>query len=80
MPRVRIVFSVRQLVTYVGRFMSLRPGDLDLHGHLRRRGGHGTRPPRYLQPGDVVEMGIDHLGVQRHVVAESRSARGQRAR
>ena len=32
--------------------------------------GHGARPPRYLQPGDVVEMGIDHLGVQRHVVTE----------
>jgi 2-keto-4-pentenoate hydratase/2-oxohepta-3-ene-1,7-dioic acid hydratase in catechol pathway len=24
------------------------------------------KPPRYLQPGDVVELGITGLGVQRH--------------
>jgi 2-keto-4-pentenoate hydratase/2-oxohepta-3-ene-1,7-dioic acid hydratase in catechol pathway len=39
--------------------------------------GHGARPPRYLRPGDVVEMGIDRLGVQRHVVTEW-SPRGRR--
>jgi 2-keto-4-pentenoate hydratase/2-oxohepta-3-ene-1,7-dioic acid hydratase in catechol pathway len=32
--------------------------------------GHGAKPPRYLQPGDVVEMGIDGLGTQRHAVVE----------
>jgi 2-keto-4-pentenoate hydratase/2-oxohepta-3-ene-1,7-dioic acid hydratase in catechol pathway len=30
--------------------------------------GHGFKPPRYLQPGDVVEVGITGLGVQRHTV------------
>ena len=34
--------------------------------------GHGARPPRYLQPGDVVEMGITGLGTQRHKIVESR--------
>jgi len=30
--------------------------------------GHGAKPPRYLQPGDVVEMGITKLGVQKNRV------------
>ena len=64
-----MVFPVRQLVAYVSRFMSLQPGDLISTG-TPAGVGHGARPPRYLQPGDVVEMGIDHLGVQRHVVTE----------
>ena len=64
-----MVFPVRELVAYVSRFMSLQPGDLISTG-TPAGVGHGARPPRYLQPGDVVEMGIDHLGVQRHVVTD----------
>jgi 2,4-didehydro-3-deoxy-L-rhamnonate hydrolase len=64
-----MVFPVGLLVAYVSRFMSLQPGDLISTG-TPAGVGHGARPPRYLVPGDVVEMGIDRLGVQRHVVAE----------
>ena len=62
-----IVFSVRHLVAYVSRFMSLRAGDLISTG-TPAGVGHGHKPPRYLQPGDVVEMGITGLGIQRHHV------------
>jgi 2-keto-4-pentenoate hydratase/2-oxohepta-3-ene-1,7-dioic acid hydratase in catechol pathway len=72
-----MVFPVRELVAYVSRFMSLQPGDLISTG-TPAGVGHGARPPRYLQPGDIVEMGIDHLGVQRHVVTEWKS--GMRSR
>jgi 2-keto-4-pentenoate hydratase/2-oxohepta-3-ene-1,7-dioic acid hydratase in catechol pathway len=72
-----MVFSVRQLVAYVSRFMSLQPGDLISTG-TPAGVGHGARPPRYLQPGDIVEMGIDHLGVQRHVVTPWKAAGGRR--
>jgi 2-keto-4-pentenoate hydratase/2-oxohepta-3-ene-1,7-dioic acid hydratase in catechol pathway len=34
------------------------------------------KPPRYLVPGDVVEMGITGLGVQRSRITEARSRRG----
>jgi 2-keto-4-pentenoate hydratase/2-oxohepta-3-ene-1,7-dioic acid hydratase in catechol pathway len=68
-----MVFPVRDLVAYVSQFMSLEPGDLISTG-TPAGVGHGARPPRYLQPGDVVEMGIDRLGVQRHVVKEWRAA------
>jgi 2-keto-4-pentenoate hydratase/2-oxohepta-3-ene-1,7-dioic acid hydratase in catechol pathway len=62
-----MVFSVRSLVAYVSRFMSLHPGDLISTG-TPAGVGHGHHPPRYLEPGDVVEMGITGLGVQRHTV------------
>jgi 2-keto-4-pentenoate hydratase/2-oxohepta-3-ene-1,7-dioic acid hydratase in catechol pathway len=69
-----MVFPVRQLVAYVSRFMSLRVGDLISTG-TPAGVGHGSKPPRYLGPGDVVEMGIDGLGTQRHVVVEEEAAR-----
>ena len=60
-----MIFTVRQLVAYVSRFMSLRAGDVVSTG---TPGGvaHAIKPPRYLQPGDVVEMGITGLGAQKN--------------
>jgi 2-keto-4-pentenoate hydratase/2-oxohepta-3-ene-1,7-dioic acid hydratase in catechol pathway len=74
-----MVFPVSELVAYVSRFMSLQPGDLISTG-TPAGVGHGAKPPRYLEPGDVVEMGIDGLGVQRHVVRDWKPAGGTRAR
>jgi 2,4-diketo-3-deoxy-L-fuconate hydrolase len=67
-----MVFPVRQLVSYVSRFMSLQPGDL-LSTGTPAGVGHGARPPRYLDDGDVVAMGIDGLGTQQHRVVARRS-------
>jgi 2,4-didehydro-3-deoxy-L-rhamnonate hydrolase len=75
----RMVFPVATLIAYVSRFMSLQPGDVISTG-TPAGVGHGAKPPRYLQPGDVVEMGIDRLGVQRHVVTEWTRVPGRRAR
>jgi 2-keto-4-pentenoate hydratase/2-oxohepta-3-ene-1,7-dioic acid hydratase in catechol pathway len=58
-----MIFPVRQLIAYVSRFMSLRAGDI-LSTGTPAGVAHGMKPPRYLQPGDVVEMGITGLGVQ----------------
>ncbi|MBI2153647.1 MAG: fumarylacetoacetate hydrolase family protein [Candidatus Rokubacteria bacterium] len=63
----KMIFSVRYLVAYVSRFMSLRAGDLISTG-TPAGVGHGHKPPKYLQPGDVVEMGITGLGTQRHEI------------
>jgi 2,4-diketo-3-deoxy-L-fuconate hydrolase len=67
-----MVFPVRMLVAYVSRFMTLRPGDL-LSTGTPAGVGHGARPPRYLEPGDTVEQGIDGLGQQRHRVVQRRA-------
>ena len=66
-----MIFPVAALVAYVSRFMSLRAGDLISTG-TPAGVGHGFKPPRYLQPGDVVELGISGLGVQRHPIVEAR--------
>jgi 2-keto-4-pentenoate hydratase/2-oxohepta-3-ene-1,7-dioic acid hydratase in catechol pathway len=63
-----MIFSVRTLVAYVSQFMSLRAGDLISTG-TPAGVAHGMKPPRYLQPGDVVEMGITKLGAQRNRIA-----------
>lgn len=62
-----MVFTVRSLVAYVTQFMSLQAGDVISTG-TPAGVGHGYKPPRYLKPGDVVEMGIAGLGAQRHAV------------
>jgi 2-keto-4-pentenoate hydratase/2-oxohepta-3-ene-1,7-dioic acid hydratase in catechol pathway len=64
-----MVFGFAQLIAYVTELVSLRPGDV-----LTTGSPHGVAagfdPPKWLQPGDVVEMGIDGLGEQRHEIVE----------
>jgi len=66
-----MIFRVATLVAYVSRFMSLRAGDLISTG-TPAGVAHGMKPPRYLQPGDVVEMGITGLGTQRNRVIQAK--------
>ncbi len=63
-----MVFGVAKIVSYVSEFMTLLPGDIVSTGTPAGT-GMGLHPPRYLQAGDVVELGIEELGVQRQRVA-----------
>jgi 2-keto-4-pentenoate hydratase/2-oxohepta-3-ene-1,7-dioic acid hydratase in catechol pathway len=58
---------VRRLVSYISEFMTLLPGDVIATG-TPAGVGMGMTPPRFLQPGDSVELGIDGLGVIRQRV------------
>ena len=66
-----MVFDPYVIVHYLSQFMVLEPGDLIDTG-TPPGVGMGLRPPRFLEPGDVVELGIDGLGVQRQQIVGSR--------
>ena len=59
-----LIFGVPALVSYLSRFMTLLPGDVISTG-TPQGVALGMKPPRYLAPGDVIELGIDGLGTQR---------------
>ncbi len=61
-----MVYGVQYLVSYLSQFMSLNPGDIISTG-TPPGVGMGMKPPTYLKPGDVIELGIEGLGEQRQV-------------
>jgi 2,4-diketo-3-deoxy-L-fuconate hydrolase len=61
------IFQVAHLVSYTSQFMTLLPGDVISTG-TPAGVGLGMKPPVYLKPGDVVELGVDGLGTSRQVV------------
>ncbi|MGI4867799.1 MAG: fumarylacetoacetate hydrolase family protein [Janthinobacterium lividum] len=62
-----LIFKIPFLISYLSQFMTLLPGDIISTG-TPAGVGLGMSPPVYLQPGDVVELGIDGLGTSRQVV------------
>lgn len=66
-----LIFSFADLIAYITTFTALKPGDLIVTGTPT---GAGARfdPPRWLVPGDVVEVEVPEIGILRNeVVAES---------
>ncbi|WP_329342767.1 fumarylacetoacetate hydrolase family protein [Streptomyces sp. NBC_00663] len=64
-----MIFDPYFIVHYLSQFLVLEPGDL-INTGTPPGVGMGLTPPVYLQPGDVMELGIQHLGTQRqHVLA-----------
>jgi 2-keto-4-pentenoate hydratase/2-oxohepta-3-ene-1,7-dioic acid hydratase in catechol pathway len=65
-----MVFGVAHLVSYLSRFMSLQPGDIISTG-TPPGVGLGLKPPRYLEAGNTIRLGIEGLGTQtQRVVAD----------
>jgi 2,4-diketo-3-deoxy-L-fuconate hydrolase len=62
-----MVFDVAALVSHISRYMTLEPGDVISTG-TPPGVGLGQKPPVYLEPGDLMELGISGLGVQRQRV------------
>ncbi len=58
------IFKVDHLVSYISQYMSLLPGDVISTG-TPQGVGLGQNPPWYLKPGDVMELGIDGLGISK---------------
>jgi 2-keto-4-pentenoate hydratase/2-oxohepta-3-ene-1,7-dioic acid hydratase in catechol pathway len=62
-----MLFKPAFLVSYLSAFMSLQAGDIVTTG-TPPGVGLGQKPPKYLQTGDLVRLGIDKLGQQQQLV------------
>jgi 2-keto-4-pentenoate hydratase/2-oxohepta-3-ene-1,7-dioic acid hydratase in catechol pathway len=65
----RMLFPMPYLIHYLSTFCTLEPGDFILTG---TPSGAGARldPPRYLQPGDVVEVEVSRVGLLSNTVVD----------
>jgi 2-keto-4-pentenoate hydratase/2-oxohepta-3-ene-1,7-dioic acid hydratase in catechol pathway len=65
----RLIFGFRYLINYISTFTTLVPGDVIVTGTPT---GAGARfdPPRYLKPGDIIEVEADGVGVLRNGVID----------
>jgi 2,4-diketo-3-deoxy-L-fuconate hydrolase len=66
-----MIFDPLFVVHHLSQFMVLEPGDL-INTGTPPGVGMGHTPPIWLQPGDVMELGIDGLGSQRQRVLPPR--------
>jgi 2-keto-4-pentenoate hydratase/2-oxohepta-3-ene-1,7-dioic acid hydratase in catechol pathway len=65
----RLIFPFRYLINYISTFTTLVPGDVIVTGTPT---GAGARfdPPRYLKPGDVIEIEAEGIGRLRNGVVD----------
>ena len=63
----KMIFGVKELVSYMSSCMSLHPGDICCTG-TPPGVGENMKPPRFLKGGEEVSLGIDKLGEQKHTV------------
>ena len=66
-PIQALIFGVRDLIATLSEVTTLEPGDVIATG-TGLGVGIGFDPPRYLAPGDVVEVSIDRIGTLRNPV------------
>jgi 2-keto-4-pentenoate hydratase/2-oxohepta-3-ene-1,7-dioic acid hydratase in catechol pathway len=69
----RMIFSMAFLISYISHFCTLEPGDILITGTPT---GAGARfdPPRYLIPGDNVEVDVSRIGTLRNRVIDEPAA------
>lgn len=62
-----LLFSMRELIAYVSKFTTLKPGDVIVTG---TPGGVGAKrnPPVFMKDGDVVEVEVSKIGVLRNTI------------
>ncbi|MEA2974511.1 MAG: hypothetical protein QOF19_31 [Alphaproteobacteria bacterium] len=65
----RLTWDFAWLINYISTFTTLRPGDMIWTGTPVGAGGHSD-PPKWLKPGDVVEIEVPEIGVLRNSVVD----------
>jgi len=67
----QLIYGIAHLVSYLSQVVTLEPGDL-LYTGTPPGVGMARKPPVFLQPGDLVEIEIERIGLLRNrVVAET---------
>jgi 2-keto-4-pentenoate hydratase/2-oxohepta-3-ene-1,7-dioic acid hydratase in catechol pathway len=64
-----MIFGFADIIAYVTTFMTLKPGDVIATGTPTKKGPR-TDPPRWLVPGDVVELSVPEIGTLRNQVVD----------
>jgi 2-keto-4-pentenoate hydratase/2-oxohepta-3-ene-1,7-dioic acid hydratase in catechol pathway len=64
---VDLIFEIPYLISYISQFMTLLPGDVISTG-TPAGVALGMKEPMYLKPGDVMELGIEGLGISKQKV------------
>ena len=65
-----LIYPIDHLISHLSQFVTLAPGDLIFTGTPAGVGA-GRTPPRFLQPGETVEVEITGLGKLRNPVVAS---------
>ncbi|WP_420004444.1 fumarylacetoacetate hydrolase family protein [Arenibacterium sp. LLYu02] len=65
----RMMFPIRRQIAYISTFTTLVPGDIIVTGTPT---GAGARfdPPKYLKPGDVIEVAAEGIGTLTNTVED----------
>lgn len=65
----QFIFDIPTIISTISQGTTLEPGDIIATG-TPAGVGKGFKPPRYLQPGDVVEVTIEGIGTLRNTIEE----------
>jgi len=75
----QMVYTVGDTLSLISRTLTVEPGDLLATG-TPSGVGYARTPPWLLQPGDVVEVEVDRLGVLRNTIVDNQQRHRQDAR
>jgi 2-keto-4-pentenoate hydratase/2-oxohepta-3-ene-1,7-dioic acid hydratase in catechol pathway len=64
-----MIFSFADLIAYVTTFMTIKPGDIIATGTPTKK-GPPQDPPKWLVPGDMIEMAVPEIGTLRNIVID----------
>ena len=62
-----MIFGFADLIAYISRFTTLKPGDVIVTG---TPSGAPAEPPRFLRSGDVIEIAVPEIGILRNTVID----------
>lgn len=63
-----MIFSFADLIAYVTMFMTIKPGDIIATGTPTKK--VRSDPPKWLVPGDMLEIAVPEVGILRNIVID----------